>query len=157
MIRRTMRNAIFPLGLAIAMIALPMSAAIQDRFPDAPGKVELIKVCSECHEAEIVFAHPQTAGEWSETLGSMAQAGAHATDREWQALETYLHAQLAVIRINEASAGEVQATFDVAEPVAQAVVKYRQANGTFKSLDDVKKVPELDAGKVDARKDRLIF
>ena len=145
------------LGVPVATLALSMSAAMQDRLPDRPGKAELVKVCSECHEAEIVFAHAQTAGEWSDTLGSMAQAGAQATDAEWQIIERYLHSQIAMIRINAATAKEIQSTFNVPEPVAQAVVKYREANGNFKSMDDLKKVPGLDAATVDDRKDRLIF
>ena len=145
------------LGVPVAALALSMSAAMQDRLPDRPGKAELVKVCSECHEAEIVFAHAQTAGEWSDTLGSMVQAGAQATDAEWQIIERYLHSQIAMIRINAAAAREIQSTFDVAEPVAQTVVKYREANGNFKSMDDLKKVPGLEAATVDDRKDRLIF
>jgi len=36
-------------------------------------------------------------------------------------------------------------------------VEYRGKNGDFKSIDDLKKVPDLDAKKVDLKKDRLAF
>jgi competence protein ComEA len=36
-------------------------------------------------------------------------------------------------------------------------VTYRQQNGSFKTLDDLKNVPGVDAAKVDARKARLSF
>ena len=148
---------IFGVGLLSAVLLLTIAGATQDRFPDAPGKAELIKVCSGCHEAENVFAHPQTAGEWSETLANMVQLGSEATPEEWRLIEQYLDTQLAMISINAAAAEELQRTVDVAETVAQAIVKYRQEHGNFKSTDELKKVPGLDAARVDARKDRLIF
>ena len=114
-------------------------------------------MCSGCHEPENVFAYPKTAGEWAGTLANMVQFGAEATEQEWRLIEQYLDAQLALIRINEAAAEELQRTLDVSETVAQATVKYRQEHGTFKSMDDLKNVPGLEAAKVDARKDRLIF
>ena len=151
------RRLIFVVTCLASVLVLTLSAAMQDRFPEAPGKAELVKVCSGCHEAENVFTYPKTAGEWSETLANMAQLGAEATQQEWRLVEQYLDAQLALIRINDAAAEELQRTLDVPETVAQATVKYRQEHGTFKSMDDLKNVPGLEAAKVDARKDRFIF
>ncbi len=34
---------------------------------------------------------------------------------------------------------------------------YRAEKGDFKTVDEVKKVPGLEAGKVDAQKARLVF
>jgi competence protein ComEA len=152
-----MNHSIFGAGLLSAVLLLTIAGATQDRFPDAPGKAELIKVCSGCHEAEAVLAHAQTAGEWAETLASMAQQGAEGTPEEWRLIQQYLDAQLALITINKAAADEIRRTVDVPEAVAQAIVTYRRETGNFKSMDDLKKVPGLDAAKVDALKDRLIF
>src|SRR5262245_21774570 len=138
-------RAILLVAAAIVAPIATLSVATQDRFPDAPGKTELLRVCGECHEPDIVFAYRQTAGEWSGTLGNMAQQGAQASDTEWRLIEKDLDAQLAMIPINAATAAEIQATFDVADSVAQAVVKHRQINGSFKSIDDVKKVAGLEA------------
>ena len=46
---------------------------------------------------------------------------------------------------------------DLPADVAGAVVKYRQANGPFKSVDDLKKVAGVDVAKIEARKDRFVF
>jgi competence protein ComEA len=150
-------HAMLLAACSIGLQIMTMSVVTQDRFREASGKTELLRVCGECHEPEVVFAYPQTAGEWSETLSNMAQQGARASNAEWRLIEKYLDAQLAIIPINTAPAAEVQATFDVPAPVAQAVVKYRQTNGDFKSIEDVKKVPGLETASVDARKDRLVF
>jgi competence protein ComEA len=144
-------------GVFSAVLVLTSAAATQSRFPEGPGKAELIKVCGGCHEAETVFAHPQTAGEWAETLARMAQLGADGTQDDYRAIEQYLDSQLALIPINKAAADEIQRTVDIPQAVAQAVVTYRRENGNFKSIDDLKKVPGLDAAKLEARSDRLIF
>jgi len=151
------RSTLFGVGWPSAMLVLTIVASTQDRFPDAPGKAELIKMCSGCHEAETVFAHAQTAGEWADTLANMAQLGAEGTQEEWRLIEQYLDAQLAMIAINKAAADEIRRTVGVSEAVAQAIVTFRREHGNFKSIDDLKNVPGLEAAKVDARKDRLIF
>jgi competence protein ComEA len=40
---------------------------------------------------------------------------------------------------------------------AALIIQYRDKNGGFKSIEDLKKVPGVDAAKIEARKDRLIF
>jgi len=40
---------------------------------------------------------------------------------------------------------------------AAAVIAYREKNGLFKSVDDLKKVPGIDPQKIEAQKDRLYF
>jgi competence protein ComEA len=40
---------------------------------------------------------------------------------------------------------------------AAAIIEYRAKNGPFKSIEDLKKVPGIDAAKIEARKDRLTF
>ena len=45
-------------------------------------------------------------------------------------------------------------TVQVCGKEAEAIVKY-QENGAFKIVDDLKKVPDLDFKKIEAKKDRL--
>jgi competence protein ComEA len=40
---------------------------------------------------------------------------------------------------------------------AAAIVQYRDKNGDFHSIEDLKKVPGVDAAKIEAKKDRLLF
>ncbi|HJZ76200.1 MAG TPA: helix-hairpin-helix domain-containing protein [Vicinamibacterales bacterium] len=145
------------LAVFAVIVVAASTAAIQDKFPDGPGKAEVMKVCSGCHDAEIVLANLKTPGEWAETLQNMAQQGAEATPAEWTLIEKYLDLNFALIMVNKAAAEELQLTMDVTPEVAAAVVKYRSENGSFKSVDDVKKVAGIDAAKVDARKSRFVF
>ena len=40
---------------------------------------------------------------------------------------------------------------------AAAIIQYREKNGNFKSIEDLKKVPGIDVDKIEAKKDRLTF
>lgn len=144
-------------ALVTVFVSSLIAAGLQDKFPDGPGKAEVVKVCSGCHDAEIVLANLKTPGEWAETLQNMAQQGAEATPAEWGLIEKYLDLNFALIMINKAAVEELQLTMDVTREVADAIVKYRRENGPFKSVDDVKKVAGVDAAKVDARKSRFVF
>ena len=40
---------------------------------------------------------------------------------------------------------------------ASAILRYRKEHGDFKSIEDLLKVPGIDAAKIEAKKDRLVF
>jgi competence protein ComEA len=143
-------------GLATAWL-LTVAGATQDKFPEGAGRAEIVKACGGCHDAEIVLSTLKTPAEWTETLQDMAQQGAEATPDDWRVIEKYIDVNFALIPINKATADELQSTMDVTPDVARAVVKYRQDNGAFRSIDDVKKVGGVDAAKVDARRNRFVF
>jgi competence protein ComEA len=143
--------------VAFSWVLSIVAATGQDRFRDGPGRPELLKVCSGCHDAEIVLSHLQTPAEWADTFQKMVDVGAEATPEQWRLIEQYIDTNLALIAINKSPATELQLTMDVAPEVGSAIVKYRQDNGAFKSIDDVKKVAGVDATKVDARKRRFVF
>jgi len=64
---------------------------------------------------------------------------------------------LTKVNVNTANSDEIAPVMNISDTVAQAIVTYRSTHGNFKSLSDLKKVPGLDAAKVDSRKDRVLF
>lgn len=63
------------------------------------------------------------------------------------ALGTFAAAwSLAAVNINTASAEELKALPGIGPAKAAAVVEYRKANGSFKSVDDLKKVKGIGDG-----------
>ncbi len=126
-------------------------------FPDAPGKDVAQTVCGACHSPDYITDAPRTAQGWSDVLDMMKAYGATATDAEWAQIKGYILGHIATVPVNKATAAELQALFEINEPLAKAIVDYRTANGNFKTIDDVKKVPGLDAKKIDYRKNRLEF
>ena len=80
-----------------------------------------------------------------------------ATEAEWKTVSDYLVTNLALLEVNKAEAAHVQLVFGVTETVAADVVAYRDQQGGFKTIDDLKKAPGLEAAKIDALKGRLLF
>ena len=57
----------------------------------------------------------------------------------------------------KASAIDLESGLTLKRSEAAAVIAYRTKNGPFKSIEDLKKVPGIDAAKIEAKKDRLSF
>ena len=59
-------------------------------LPDGPGKELVAKVCSQCHEAEVVVGKKLAKEAWSAVVDDMASRGAQATDEEFEKIVEYL-------------------------------------------------------------------
>ena len=117
----------------------------------------MLKVCGNCHTAETVIQTLRTRQEWSDVIDQMSRFGAEASDQEFDQILAYLTRHFSPIRVNKASAKELEAALDVPANVAEAIAAYRVQNGDFKTLDDLKKVPGLESGKIEAQKGRITF
>ena len=126
-------------------------------FPDSAGKDTVQMVCGACHSPDYITETDRTPKGWTDIWDMMTAYGAQASPAEWDAIHKYILGQLATIEINKATPADLAATFEVDEALGKAIVDYRMANGNFKTVDDVKKVPGLAAAKVDYRKNRIQF
>lgn len=64
---------------------------------------------------------------------------------------------LAKVNVNTATLEELDTLYGIGETRAQAIIDYRQQNGLFKSLRDLKKVPGLHENVVDGLKGKVSF
>ncbi len=144
-------------ALALGEAAAPARAQPGGPLPDAPGKGLAEQVCGTCHGLELLAPSTRTAAQWRDTLAVMKTSGAKASDEEWKALTEYFMANLAYLNVNKATADDVRLVFNVPEKVAQALVTARDTQGGFKTIDDLKQIPELDQKRVEALKARLTF
>jgi competence protein ComEA len=126
-------------------------------LPDAPGRAVVLRVCTMCHGVEFIVPSERTVQVWKDTLEVMRGYGAEASDEDWKTITDYLIVNLAHLNVNEAAAEEIGLVFAVNEKIAQGVVAYRDKQGGFKTIEDLKKAPDLDPKKIDALKPRLIF
>jgi len=129
-------------------------------LPDGAGKDTFASVCSLCHAPTTPFGKQWTREEWERKVTEMLQEEPDVTREERAAIVEYLAANFkpgGKIYINWAAAKDLEAALEISAAEAEAMVKYRKAQGDFKSLDDVRKVPGVDATKVEAKKDRLVF
>ena len=131
------------------------------QWPDGPGKDLTLQLCGNCHDANIVQAHRQCRDEWIATIQKMMAVGAEGTQEQFTAVLEYLAKNFAPaaahINVNQASAAELVSGLGLSEKEAAAIVKYRTDKGNFKTVEDLKKVPDLDFKKIEAQKDRLAF
>ena len=136
----------------------PVSAGAQaDKLPEAPGKATVVGVCTSCHDSTVITDGPRTVPGWIDVTLSMKDFGAMATEAEWKTVTDYLIANLALLEVNKAEAAHFQLVFGLGEAAAKDVVAYRDMQSGFKAIDDLKKAPGLDAAKIDALKERLLF
>jgi competence protein ComEA len=101
-----------------------------------------------------------TREQWELKVTEMLQEEPDVTRAERAAIVEYLAANFkpgGKIYINKAEAKDLEAALEISASNAEAIVRYRRAQGEFKSFDDVKKVPGLDSAKIEAKKDRLVF
>jgi competence protein ComEA len=130
------------------------------QFPEGPGKEVTLQLCGNCHDANIIRAHRESRDEWIATIQKMMAAGAQGTEEQFTAVLDYVSKNFGpavTINVNEASAGELAQGLGLTGQEAAAIVKYRTDKGRFKTLEDLKKVPDLDFKKIEAQKDRLQF
>jgi competence protein ComEA len=137
------------------------SSAVQN-MPDGPGKLELQKICKGCHELEKAFSIKQDRNGWQQTMEKMVSFGMKSSEDEYKAVLEYLIKHYAAddvpkVKVNKATALELESGLSLKRSQAKAVIEYRTKKGPFKSIDDLKKVPGIEAEKIEAKKDRLTF
>jgi competence protein ComEA len=148
--------AVTSIETADARAAAP-AAARQSTLPDGEGKAVVEKLCSACHGLDYLAPSRRTVRSWLETIELMKSFGAEATDEQWTTITDYIVASLAYLNANKAAADEFARLFRIDDKAAEAVVAYRDKQGGFKTIDDLKKAPGLDAARIDALQERLIF
>src|SRR4051812_36077682 len=150
------------LNTKLLAVALLFGATAFAQLPEATGKAETEKVCSQCHELERSISLRQDKAGWQSTVDKMVNLGAKASDKDIQLVVDYLAAHYAAdevprLNVNKARSIELESTLSLKRSEAAAIIEYREKHGPLKSIDDLKKVPGIDAAKVEAKKDRLTF
>jgi hypothetical protein len=79
--------AVLFLGLAPSVLA---QADANASLPDGPGKAELIKGCTNCHDATTISGEARTPDAWDRVIGDMMTNGADLTPEDKTAVYAYL-------------------------------------------------------------------
>jgi competence protein ComEA len=145
------------------VVFAPLLSAQKAQLPEAAGKDTVMRVCAQCHGVEIFAGKGNTRDGWTEVVGQMIARGAQGSDDDFAVIVDYLatnlppHSDVKKINVNKAPAAELSAGLQISDKEAGALVDYRKQNGDFKSMADLKKVPGVDAAKLDNAKDRITF
>jgi competence protein ComEA len=141
------------------MVVLGILPVRGQDMPDGKGKAVVERICYDCHGPENITKKALTKDEWEDVVNDMVAMGATGTDAELDTIIQYLAANFPAVKVNvnKADAKALARGLDLTQTEADAVVAYRDKNGGFKTADDLKKVPGVDAKKIDKKKDRLEF
>jgi competence protein ComEA len=123
---------------------------------DKADKAAFVSVCGSCHPASMVDSL-KSEPEWRETVELMVKVGAKGTDEQFDRLMRFLLRNWTKVNVNVATAAEIAPVLDVSNETAEAIVKRRAENGGFKTIDELKKIPGVNAEKIEMRKDRVAF
>ena len=154
-------RAILP--VLLASLALFAGVAPAQPLPDGSGKELVQTICTECHDTTRITAQQKTKSEWAVKVTEMLQEEPDVTETERETIVNYLSASFPAtarvkkVNVNRAAAKDLEAGLDLSSKDSQAIVRYRDEKGSFKNLDDLKKVPGVDADKIEAKKERLEF
>ncbi len=99
----------------------------------------------------------KTQDEWIDTVNNMSSIGAKGTDAQFDAVLRYLARNFTKVNINTAPASQIAPVLDIDEATAQSIVDYRLSHGSFTAVEELEKLPGLDAAKIEARKERIAF
>ena len=137
-------------------------AMLRAQLPPGPGREEMQKVCSSCHELERSISLRQDRDGWKGTINKMMSLGAQGTEQEFSSTLDYLAAnypatELPRLNVNTARAIDFEARFSLKRSEAALIIKYRTEHGRFTSIEDLKKIPGVDTAKIETKKDILTF
>ena len=128
-------------------------------LPEAPGKETFVMVCSMCHSPDAVIGKQGSKQWWQSKVTEMLQESTDIPASDVDTIVAYLAKNFPIVKINvnKARALDLETGLELTDKESEAIVQYRAAKGNFKTLDDLKKVPGLDAVKIESKKDRLEF
>jgi len=126
------------------------------------GKDVVESVCGACHGTDLVSSRRATRQGWSYIVDDMVSRGAQGTDTEIDQVIDYLVANFSAnaartVNVNKAEASELTATLGLSAADADAIVHYRAEKGTYKSIQDLMKVPGIDVKKIESVQNRIAF
>jgi len=138
----------------------PNQRQSSDGLPDGPGKSELLKVCSDCHEATKATTVRLTREGWATVIDDMVKGGAKGTEQELALILDYLSKNFAgeaarAINVNTAPQIDLESVIGLLRSEARALIAWREKT-PCKKLDDLKAVPGLDYKKIEAAKERIV-
>jgi len=149
-----MKRVLFAVPFLVYALA-PLASA-QD-LPEGKGKDVVENVCGACHGVDLLASQRATKEGWGYIVDDMVSRGASASNEQIQQIKDYLAKAFGQVNANKGTSAELAQVLEITKDQADAIVKYRTDHGNFKTLADLKKIPELASANLDMKKDRLVY
>src|SRR5208337_4243994 len=131
------------------------------------GKEVVERVCAPCHGVAPITLRKLDKDGWTKLVESMVTRGAKASDDDVKIVIQYLSSTYPLpdsekmnpdkVNVNKASAVRLTNTLKLFPEEADAIIAYREKNGSFKEWQELTKVPGVDPKKIENRKDHITF
>ncbi len=149
-------------GQAVGPSATTDHSPLHPEFPPGDGREAVLRVCSKCHSPNIILAYGQNRVGWENTITKMARLGAKGSDDDYSDIADYLTADfppsaVQKVFVNMATDKQLEDVLGISLDEAKTIIVYRDKVKGFKSLEEMKSVPNVDTKKIDANKDHLVF
>jgi competence protein ComEA len=136
---------------------LVLAQSNEQLLPAGAEKEKVVKLCVGCHEIDLVVARRHTREEWDGVIEDMIARGSKGTEEELASVAGYLSKYLGKVSVNAASAKEIQDGLKIAEKDARRIVAWREQHGRFRSFEEVRKVPGVDAAGIADKRGWMSF
>ena len=153
--------------VAAAGLILLSPLRAQTPLPPGEGREVVERVCAPCHGVARIALRKLDKDGWARLVESMVNLGAKGSDDDIRIVVQYLSATFPLpdsekmnpdkVNVNKASSVRLTNTLKLFPEEADAIVAYREKNGSFKEWQDLTKVPGVDPKKIEARKEHITF
>jgi competence protein ComEA len=138
--------------------AVILNAANRDDLPEGKGKDIFVRMCSDCHGLDQVTSSKYPKKQWTYVVDDMVSRGAAGSDEDVNSVIGYLSRNFGKpLNINTSTAKEIEAGLSFTAAQSELLVQYRTDKGPFKTYEDLRKVPGLDAGLLEEQKKNILF
>jgi len=158
MLLRTMRFLVS--AAALLEPAFAADDADARALPDGQGKDVTARICIGCHDSGNFRKRRLSQDRWTEKIADMVERGARGSEAELAAVADYLAQNFgpdSKLRVNTAPMPELKAVLGITAQQAQALIAWREANGDFRKWQDLSKALGADGGKIESKKDLMVF
>ena len=141
---------------------LAVSALTAGELPEGAGKQIIQQHCSGCHPGNALGGYEKTREDWDAIVVRMGQRTA-ATRDELTTLADYLATNFpkvddpSKVNMNKADAKEMSDRLGLSAAEAEAIIKYRERRGNFRTWGDLLVIYGVDGTKIEALQDKMSF
>lgn len=140
-------------------LAVFISTAAQSELPEGEGKDVVEDTCTDCHSLRRIVIQRLDEEGWHGILREMLENGAAIDPDDMKTITVYLTKNFGPdrkVNVNKAEADEIGTALRLTSAEANAIVRYRAANGPLKDLGTLEKASGAP-DKIDARKSLIEF
>ena len=144
----------------LAILAVSVLSA--GELPEGDGKKVIQQQCAGCHPGNALGGYQKTREDWEAIVARMGQRTT-ATRDELTTLTDYLASNFpkiddpSKVNMNKADAKEMAERLGLSSAEADAIIKYRDRRGNFRTWGDLLVIYGVDGTKIESLQEKMSF